>query len=104
MQPLQKEEAKNTPSVKVILVIEDDIALGQLLILTIQLETPYQALLASNGDEALQLVQGVKPDLILLDYTLPGMNGLEFYERIKAIPGREGVPVILLTASIPKED
>lgn len=87
---------------KRILVIEDDPSNSQMLQLAIEQETPYHVLVAATGTEALHALQKARPDLVLLDYTLPDMNGLQVYERLRAIPGCETVPVVLVTASKPQ--
>lgn len=95
----RKRHTQTPPANKRILLVEDDEANRQMLQLAIERETPYHVLLAATGREALHALQKVKPDLILLDYTLPDLNGLDVYEHVRAIPGCEAVPVVLVTAS-----
>ncbi len=57
----------------------------------------YQVLEASNGETGLQLYAENRPDCIILDYNLPGMNGLEFLDRLEAAHGKIPCPVIVLT-------
>src|SRR5947209_8385396 len=66
-------------------------------------ETPYQALLVTSGKQALKTVQTLKPNLVLLDYRLPDMNGLEIYDRLHKTKGLENVPAILMSANMPKQ-
>lgn len=73
-----------------------------MLQLAIEQETPYRVLVAATGMEALRTLHTTKPDVILLDYILPDLNGLHIYERLRAIPGCEAVPVVLVTASTHK--
>lgn len=54
---------------------------------------------ATDGESALQLLQTIQPDLILLDIHLPGMDGLQVFQQIKADPRLSAIPVIALTAS-----
>lgn len=98
MQMNAEARGQCLPDPKVILLLEDDPTNGWMLQSVIQRETPYYALLAANGMAALKLVQSVVPNLILLDYALPDLNGLQVYEQIKAQPGMEHVPAILVTA------
>ncbi|HLZ57510.1 MAG TPA: response regulator [Ktedonosporobacter sp.] len=84
---------------KLILVVEDDIPFGSVLVQTIKEETPYQAILATTGMEALNIVSHLHCDLFLLDYLLPSMNGLELYDRLHAVPGHEKTPAFFLSAS-----
>lgn len=59
----------------------------------------FQVVKATDGESALQLLQTLQPDLILLDIHLPGMDGLQVFQQIKADPRLSAVPVIALTAS-----
>ena len=99
--------AHDTPSstpntaIKTILVVEDDRSIGLFFVEAIRQETSYQALLASDGPQALKIVQDLKPDLILLDYSLPRMNGLELYDKLHSIKELEQVPVLLISANPP---
>ena len=87
---------------KTILIIEDDTAIGMFLLEAISQETPYHPLLVSDAFEALKAMQGIKPNLILLDYYLPKMNGIELYDQLQASPECANVPVILLTTNLDK--
>jgi signal transduction histidine kinase len=58
----------------------------------------YQLVTAQNGSEALQLASEVRPDVILLDVMMPGMDGFEVCRRIRATPELAEVPIALLTA------
>jgi CheY-like chemotaxis protein len=89
---------KDPTGVKTLLIVEDDEAIGGLLIQVIQQETPYQAVLVSDGFEALKMLRSLKPDLLILDYCLPGMNGLELYDTIHAVKGLEHIPVLVVSA------
>ena len=57
-----------------------------------------------NGEEALECVQSERPDLILLDGMLPGMNGFEILRSLQDTPALQGIPVIFLTAQDREED
>lgn len=76
---------------KRILIVDDDVCIGDLLeeLLT---GAGYDALRAYSGTEALLVLERARPDLILLDRMLPGLNGDELLHRI------QGVPVIILSA------
>lgn len=85
---------------KRILVVDDD-AMNLMLTKRI-LEKQYNVLLAESGKEALNKMKGEKIDLILLDIAMPGMNGIETFERMKEIS--VDIPVIFLTASGYEDD
>ena len=78
-----------------ILVVDDDTM--NLRRTKMILEKFYDVVLAESGEAALIVLERHKVDLILLDIAMPGMDGMETFERIKAIP--VNVPVIFLTAS-----
>jgi diguanylate cyclase (GGDEF)-like protein len=63
----------------------------------------YQLYYVANGVEAIERLDTFKPDLILLDVMMPGMDGIEACRRIKALPKWEMVPIIALTALTTKE-
>lgn len=67
-------------------------------------ETSYGVLLVTNGREALRTLKALKPNLLLLDYRLPGMNGIELYDHLQAMPERVGIPAIMLSATLPYRD
>ncbi len=100
----QEASLLDQSAIKTILMVEDDEAIGELLLLTIKEETPYQAVLASSGAEALRLVKSVKPNLFILDYLLSDMTGLELYDQLRTSSGFEHVPAILLTASLEQHE
>ncbi len=58
----------------------------------------YQAVQAESGEEAIALIKAQRPDLILLDVLMPGLDGFETCRRIRALPGGHGVPILFLTA------
>src|SRR5206468_10626678 len=89
---------KDPTAVKTVFIVEDDEAIGTLLVQVIEQETSYQAVLASDGFQALKMLQTVKPDLLLLDYGLPDMNGLEFYDTIHAVKSLKHLPVLIISA------
>jgi DNA-binding response OmpR family regulator len=89
---------KDPIAVKTVFIVEDDEAIGTLLVQVIEQETSYQAVLASDGFQALKMLQTVKPDVLLLDYGLPDMNGLEFYDTIHAVKSLKHLPVLIISA------
>jgi CheY-like chemotaxis protein len=58
----------------------------------------YHVDCAASGEEALQLLESIHPDLILLDLVMPGMGGLSFLRRIRADERFAAMPVIVLSA------
>ena len=102
---LQEKQAQ----VKTILVVEDDDDLAQLIMEVIQQEkvqdkTFYKPVLATDSMRALQISKTLKPDLFLLDYYLPRMNGLELYDHLHAMEGLEHTPAIFMSANPPQQE
>jgi len=64
----------------------------------------YQVSVATSGAKALEVLTRVRPDLILLDVMMPGMDGFETCQRIKATPELREIPIIFLTAKTDTED
>jgi len=87
---------------KSILIVEDDPTIGHLLVEAIQDEMTCHVLLVSSGEHAQSLMQTVVPTLLLLDYHLPGMNGLELVDWLRNREGCEHIPVLLMSASLPQ--
>ena len=97
------------PLIKTILVVEDDDNLAELIMEVIQQEgprdkTPYKPVLATDSMRALEISRTIKPDLFLLDYYLPRMNGLELYDRLHAMEGLEETPAIFMSANPPRQE
>lgn len=85
---------------KCILVVDDDAM--NLKRTKMILERQYEVLLAESGQEALDKLEREEIDLVLLDIAMPGMDGMETFERMK---GRyDDIPVIFLTASGYEDD
>jgi DNA-binding response OmpR family regulator len=79
-------------------LIVDDEPLGQETLAALLNPLGYQLHFAGNGAEALRLASAMRPDLILLDVMMPGMDGFEVCRRLRAQPALADVPVIMLTA------
>lgn len=85
-----------------VLVVDD--APANLSLLAGLLQANYRVKLAASGAKALELVQRARPDLILLDVMMPGMDGYEVCQRLKADPETRAIPVLFLTAMTQTED
>jgi CheY-like chemotaxis protein len=89
---------------KMVLVVEDDVGIGNFLVQAILQETSHQAMLVTDGFQALKAVASIKPGLFILDYQLPRMNGIELYDQLHAMHGFEDIPAIIVSARLPKQE
>lgn len=80
-----------------VLVVEDEDALAALLQYNLDKEG-YRVSLAADGEEALMLVDERPPDLVVLDWMLPKVSGVEVCRRLRARPETRNLPIIMLTA------
>jgi CheY-like chemotaxis protein len=87
-----------------ILVVEDDPAIGELLVLALAQEPAYCPVLASTQQEALAAVDAVTPALVLLDYHLPETTGIEVYDQLHAKKQLRAVPAIVMSANLPRQE
>lgn len=87
----------------VILVVEDEESIRTLITLNLQ-AAGYTVEEAKDGTQALEKVKAVKPDLVLLDWMLPGLDGLDVLRSLKADPAFATLPVIMLTAKSEEHD
>lgn len=88
---------------KKILIVDDDPFNLDLLEQELE-EEGYTMERANDGEEALQKVESFMPDVILLDYMMPRMDGIEVVKRLKDHERHKSIPVILLTAKAAPED
>ena len=85
-----------------ILIIDDEPTMRALLMETLEeLEDKgVEILIAEDGEEGVEIVRTEKPDFIILDVTMPGMNGFEVCDIVKNKLGMKDVYVLMLTASV----
>jgi two-component system alkaline phosphatase synthesis response regulator PhoP len=86
-----------------ILIIEDDVSTSQFLSYTMEHEG-YQVLTALDGIEGLKKALAEKPDLIILDIMLPGLDGFELCHRLRAYAPAADIPVLMLSAKAQETD
>ena len=86
-----------------ILIIDDEPAIRQMLGFTLTGDG-YACVEASDADEAQDQMSGRRPDLILLDWMLPGVSGVDFARRLKRGPKTSQIPIILLTGKTEDSD
>ncbi|QTH64434.1 phosphate regulon transcriptional regulator PhoB [Psychrosphaera ytuae] len=86
-----------------ILIIEDEFAIREMLTFVIE-QNGYKAISAENYNDAQQLLMDETPALILLDWMLPGMSGIQVAKKIKQSDSYKHIPIIMLTARSEEDD
>jgi two-component system phosphate regulon response regulator PhoB len=86
-----------------VLVVEDEPAIQELISYNLQ-QAGHQAMRAGSAEDALNIMRHALPDLVLVDWMLPGLSGMELAKRIKADKRTKTVPIIMLTARAAEED
>ncbi len=84
------------PPKKRVLVADDDPSIGRLLERILSQE--YDVVTASDGPTALRFAEQTRPNLMILDVMMPGLDGFELASRIRAVSSLRSVPIIFLTA------
>lgn len=80
-----------------VLIVDDDPVTAEVLFQQMQQEG-YRAAIASNGEAALKLFLCLQPDLVLLDALMPGIDGFECCQRLRAITTRKNLPILMVTS------
>jgi len=80
-----------------ILIVEDESPILELLALNIS-QAGYNPLRAISAEHAEKLISEALPDIILLDWMLPGMSGIDFARKLRSNPSTKAIPIIMLTA------
>src|SRR5690606_11437218 len=86
-----------------VLVVEDEDAIREMLGMVLE-QADFAVQSASDAHQALALMNQTEPDLILLDWMLPGLSGVEWARRLKKDESYSEIPIILLTARGEEED
>ena len=86
-----------------VLVVDDILANVRLLEAKLAAEY-FEVVTAMNGADALEAVQRTRPDIVLLDVMMPGIDGIEVCRRIKGNPATQHIPVVMVTALDQPED
>ncbi|HZP85461.1 MAG TPA: phosphate regulon transcriptional regulator PhoB [Burkholderiales bacterium] len=86
-----------------VLVVEDEPAIQELIAYNLK-QAGHHPLGAGSAEQALRLMQEALPDLVLLDWMLPGLSGIELARRIRADRRTKSIPIIMLTARGDEQD
>ncbi len=101
-----EEQQTSLSHEKTILIVDDDRDIGDILQNIITDQTGYKAVWIAESDLVLDAASYLRPSLLVLDYMLPAMHGLDLYDRLQDMENMRGLPTILISASatLPFED
>ncbi|MCK4422531.1 MAG: response regulator [Candidatus Omnitrophica bacterium] len=84
-------------SKSLILIIDDDADFSLMVKMNLESMGNFEVIISSSSKEGLVRAQETKPDLILLDLVMPGIDGFEALKSLKKNPGTKDIPVVMLT-------
>jgi CheY-like chemotaxis protein len=90
--------------IRTVLLVDDEPDLRRIAALSLSRVGKWAVLLAASGAEALAVIERERPDVILLDVMMPGLDGPSTLSRLRAAPSAAGVPVIFMTAKVQKQE
>ena len=82
---------------KKILIVDDEVHIVHVVAIKLR-NNGYEVISAENGMSAFELAAAEKPDVIVTDYQMPGMSGLELVEKLRQCEQTKDIPVVMLTA------
>ncbi|HEY9657199.1 MAG TPA: response regulator [Allocoleopsis sp.] len=89
---------------KRILLVDDEEALRELVSICLEDLGGWEVVVADSGQAALLKAESHSPDAILLDISMPEMDGFQCYEKLKENPQTRSIPIVLLTAKVLPDD
>ena len=89
---------------KTILMIEDQPIYSKIMIHALSTRTPYHIIHRPDGMHILEVIREHQPHLLLLDYNLPGLNGIELYDLVHSTEGIQPIPSIMISANLPRAE
>lgn len=98
----EKTSQQENKKIKKSIMVVDDSSLV-LRNIKAMLESQYHVFLSNSGEQALRFVSEKKPDLILLDYEMPGLDGRQTFKKIREMEGGKDIPVVFLTGVTDRE-
>lgn len=97
---MNEEIVHTTPfDEKTVLIVDDDRDIGDMLQKIIVEQTDYKVVWIAESDLVIDAASYMRPSLLLLDYMLPTMDGLQLYDRLQELDTMRGVPTVLISAS-----
>jgi len=91
-------------AIKQILIVDDEERIREVVRMCLVKLGKWEAIMAASGQEAIQIAVDRQPDAILLDVSMPGMDGLETLRQLQHHPQTAAIPVIFLTAKAQDTD
>ncbi len=92
------------PQQKTLLLIDDQLIFSKIITNMITRCTPHRVIYQADGSHILDVIRENRPHLLILDYELPGMNGIELYDLVHATSGLETLPAIMMSADLPQRE
>jgi CheY-like chemotaxis protein len=86
----------------VVLVVDDEPIIRD-VVRDVLIDEGYDVVIASDGLESIALLEEVRPDVVVMDVMMPGLDGRQAYLAIRARPELAHVPIIMMSAAIPKD-
>ena len=86
-----------------VLVVEDEAAIREMIAFALE-RAGMKAQLAADAREALEAISKQRPDIILMDWMMPGVSGIDLTRRLRREPYTEDIPIIMLTARVSEND
>ena len=89
---------------KKLLIIDDEDDIREVATITLETMADFEVITASSGLAGVEKAEAERPDVILLDVMMPGLDGLATFERLQKSPVTRSIPVIFMTAKVQPAD
>ncbi len=89
---------------KTILMIEDQLIYSKIMTRALSAYTSYDIIHLPDGTRMLDVIRERRPQLLILDYDLPGLNGIELYDLVHSTPGIGPIPAVMVSANLPRAE
>jgi len=82
---------------------EDEVQIQKLIRIAMR-TTAHEVHIAVDGQEGLELIERIRPDVVFTDVAMPRLNGFELAEALRARPDLAGIPIVFITASVQRSE